>query len=505
MLSNFFTFSRFTLFVALCISSIAAWYSVLGLATIFSGARIPIIVMGAILEIAKITTTVWLHHYWDRASWSIKAYLTGAVIALAFLTSMGIFGLLSKAHSDTGLISGEVQSQLALFDEKIRTQRDNIDVARKALQQMDAQVDARLARGDTEAGAERAVQIRRQQAPERARLQREIAGAQRAIAKLNEERAPIAAQNRKVEAEVGPIKYIAALIYGDNPDQNLLERAVRWVTILIVIVFDPLAIVLILAANNSLRWEREDRKKPQPDDQAEADHDHDHSVAETPNFTQGEYIINYSSGPFTISPNTDRETNEPAPATDAWPTEWQEPEPLCDTKQPEAEPDEVTTVDTSPVAEAEAAPPVPTVEQQPEPVIRDEIETTGVTALAEMHHPNDGYVTYQGKVINVQALKQLRPDLVMSANSPVNEISFGSQFPARARSGDIYIRVDQNPHRVFKFNNVKWIELDRNQNTTYLQNIEYVQYLISKIYTGEIDIQALTEVEQEEIKAHLNK
>lgn len=503
MFGNFFTFSRFTLFVALCISSIAAWYSVLGLATIFSGAKIPIIVMGAILEIAKITTTVWLHRYWDRASWGVKTYLTSAVVALAFLTSMGIFGLLSKAHSDTGLVSGEVQSQLALFDEKIKTQRDNIDVARRALQQMDAQVDARLARGDTEAGAERAVQIRRQQAPERARLQREIAEAQKVIARLNEERAPIAAQNRKVEAEVGPIKYIAALIYGDNPDQNLLERAVRWVTILIVIVFDPLAIMLILAANNSLRWEREDRKKPQPVD-------HDCTEPELPaappsNFTQGEYIVNYSTGPFTINPNQAREVNEPAPdpAPPVWPTEWQDPEPLRDIKQPEAEPEPVTTPEAEPVAEPE--PQTNVVEQQSEPVVHDEIETTGVTTLAEIHHPNDGYVTYQGKVINVQALKHLRPDLVMSASSPVNEILFGSQFPNQARSGDIYIRVDQNPHRVFKFNNVKWIELDRNQNTTYLQNAEYVQYLISKIYTGEIDIQSLTEVEQEEIKAHLNK
>ena len=74
--------------------------------------------------------------------------------------------------------------------------------------------------------------------------------------KLNEERAPIAAENRKVEAEVGPIKYVAALIYGDNPDSNLLERAVRWVIILLVIVFDPLAIALVLAANSSKEWDK---------------------------------------------------------------------------------------------------------------------------------------------------------------------------------------------------------------------------------------------------------
>ena len=108
---------------------------------------------------------------------------------------------------------------------------------------------------------ERAVQIRRQQAKERSALQKEISDAQNRIAQLNEERAPIAAENRKVEAEVGPIKYIAALIYGDNPDGNLLERAVRWVIILIVFVFDPLALTLVLAAQSSFEWMDEDEVK----------------------------------------------------------------------------------------------------------------------------------------------------------------------------------------------------------------------------------------------------
>lgn len=494
MFSKFFTFSRFTLFVALCISSIAAWYSVLGLATIFSGAKIPIIVMGSILEIAKITTTVWLHHYWERASWAIRAYLTSAVIALALLTSMGIFGLLSKAHSDSGLISGDVQSQLALFDEKIRTQRDNIEVARKALQQMDSQVDARLARGDTEAGAERAVQIRRQQAPERTRLQREIADAQKVISKLNEERAPVAAQNRKVEAEVGPIKYIAALIYGDNPDQNLLERAVRWVTILIVIVFDPLAIILILAANNSLRWEREEAAAAAQDPAEPPEHT---PVQPDPEFKQQDYVVNYSFGPITITqpeppaePAVDIPEPESTPPADAWPTQWHESEPLQ--HETPAEPVEP--------AQPEKVADLPEPAPAPEP---EAIDTLGVTTQAELFHPADGYVTYQGKTISVNALKEIRPDLVLNARAPQNEILFGTQFPTSARNGDIYIRVDQMPHRVFKFNNVKWLELDRETNTTYLQNSAYIQYIIGKIHTGEIDPETLTDAEQDEIKAHL--
>jgi hypothetical protein len=253
-------FSRFVLFVALCISGIAAWYSVAGLTAIFAGALIPIIMMGGILEIAKITTTVWLHKYWDRSKWAIKTYLTVAVIALAFLTSMGIFGFLSKSHIDQGISTGDVASKIAIYDEKIKTEKDNIDANKQALRQLDAQVDQILSRSDTESGAARSASLRRAQQKERSLLLSEIQASQTRVQKLNEERAPIAAEVRKVEAEVGPIKYIAALIYGDNADQNMLERAVRWVIILIVSVFDPLAIILILAANNSMKWEDDEKK-----------------------------------------------------------------------------------------------------------------------------------------------------------------------------------------------------------------------------------------------------
>ena len=127
---------------------------------------------------------------------------------------------------------------------------------------MDAQVDEKLSRTTDDRGAERAVQIRRNQSKERTTLQKEISTAQKKISSLQEQRAPIASQARKVEAEVGPIKYIAALIYGDNPDANLLEKAVRWVIILIVLVFDPLALVLILAADQTFEWHRPKKKLP---------------------------------------------------------------------------------------------------------------------------------------------------------------------------------------------------------------------------------------------------
>ena len=240
-----------TLVTGLLISAVAIFYSVAGLISIFSAAPIAIIIMGTVLEGAKLVATVWLKQNWNNSPKFLKSYLLVAVIVLMLITSMGIFGFLSKAHSDQTLVSGDVQAKIAVYDEKIKTERENIDAARKALTQMDAQVNERLSRSADDKGAERAVQIRRQQQAERTRLQNDISRSQGVIAKLNEERAPIAAEVRKVEAEVGPIKYIASFIYGENPDANLLEKAVTWVIILIVVVFDPLAVMLLLASQYS--------------------------------------------------------------------------------------------------------------------------------------------------------------------------------------------------------------------------------------------------------------
>ena len=251
-----------TLISGLAISAVAIYYSVQGLAAIFAAAVIPIVVMGTILEVSKLVAAWWLKANWHRAPFLLKSYLLIAVVVLMLITSMGIFGFLSKAHTDQAVPAGDVVSQVALYDEKIKTQRDNIETARKALLQMDAQVDQLLGRSADERGAERAVQVRRNQARERARLQSEIAVAQTEIAKLNEQKAPIAGQLRALEAEVGPIKYIAALIYGDNPDSNVLEKAVTWVIIVIVFVFDPLAVLLLLASQLSFQWYRQERDLP---------------------------------------------------------------------------------------------------------------------------------------------------------------------------------------------------------------------------------------------------
>lgn len=238
---------------ALSLSAIAAFYSIAGLTAIFAAAVVPIIVMGGILEVSKLVVASWLYRNWNEVPTMFKSYFTVAVVILMMITSMGIFGFLSKAHLDQAVPAGDISAQVQILDDKIKTQRDNIDAARKALSQMDAQLDQKLTRSTDEKGADKAIQIRRSQQGERKKLQNEISDAQKVIVKLQEERAPVASQARKIEAEVGPIKYIAALIYGDTLDQNMLEKAVRWVIIMIVLVFDPLAVLMLVAVNWSLK------------------------------------------------------------------------------------------------------------------------------------------------------------------------------------------------------------------------------------------------------------
>ena len=241
-----------TLLSGLAISAVAVYYSVSGLTAIFSAAVVPIIVMGVTLEISKLVATVWLKQNWAIAPTAVKGYLIAAIVVLMLITSMGIFGFLSKAHSDQSLVSGDVAARIAVYDEKIKTERENIETNRKALKQMDTAVDQLMERSNDEQGASRAVRLRHTQAEERSRLLSEISESQKHISLLNDERAPIAAESRKVESEVGPIRYIAAFVYG-NTDPSILERAVTWVILILILVFDPLAVILLLASQYSFQ------------------------------------------------------------------------------------------------------------------------------------------------------------------------------------------------------------------------------------------------------------
>ena len=539
MFKKIINLSNLTLLVALALSAIAAYYSIIGLTAIFAAAVIPIIIMGSILEIAKITATVWLRRYWNKAGLIIKLYLVPAIISLAVITSMGIFGFLSKAHMDQNIPTGDIAAKVALLDEKVKTQRDNIKSAREALAQMDTQVNNVMNKGDTERSAERSVQIRRQQATERGKLQKEIEIANIAIGKLNEEKAPIASQLRKVEAEVGPVKYIAALIYGDNPDQNLLESAVRWVIILLVIVFDPLAIALVLAANQSKDWDEETDEIKKIDTFFNNGKKISQHLDENEKVVEDESILQkhpYLTKKFENFKNLNPIVAPPSYEADDGPLSGSQIDQLKKTVEPQLsfvqgdynvshptlknwnidanilppkeEYKEVTEFEgiKDPITkEWEQTGPEYTVQI---PINPTKIETEGVTVIPEYYISGD-YAVYQGKNMHVNVLKDLRPDLFkltadLTTTPGIITTKFGTSFPKIANRGDIFVRVDALPNLVFKFNGSSWIAVNKNQSDTYLFNQEYIKYLIEKIDCGEYDIDLLSEHEKLQIEEYLS-
>ena len=245
-------FGILTLLVGLAISGVAAWYSIVGLMAIFAAAKIPIAIMGAVLEVGKLLTASWLYQFWDKTNTLLKSYFTVAVVVLMFITSMGIFGFLSKAHMDQTLTVGDNSLLIERIDRKIDREKVKITDAETVVAQLDKTVQV-LIDYDRIRGPSGAIAVRESQNDERASLSNIIDQAYSKIDTLSVEKLELDKEQLELEAEVGPIKYIAAFIYGDELDKTLLERAVRWIIITIIFVFDPLAVLLIVAANMTFK------------------------------------------------------------------------------------------------------------------------------------------------------------------------------------------------------------------------------------------------------------
>jgi len=468
--------SLITLAVALSLSVIAAYYSIAGLAAIFAAAVIPIMIMGSILELAKVVVTIWLHEYWVRARWLMKLYLVSAVIMLMLITSMGIFGFLSKAHSDQSLVSGDSQAKVLIFDEKIRTSKENIDANRRALKQMDESVDQVMGRSADEKGAEKAVQIRRSQAKERARLIAEIDTEQKTVAKLNEEAAPLRAEFRKIEAEVGPIKYIAALIYGDNPDANILERAVRWVIILLVCVFDPLAIMMLLAATESLRWAREGgasrKSEPEPPAYEPDDGPIDPEVLDQ----------------LRARAQQDLPTGELVSRQELFPADPHPPGWMF-------EPD-------SPPAPQEAAVEVTQPESDDDDTDEESPELKAAMTQWKSENPGDT-LKHQRRLFDAGQIDELPWIKFLPSHEPTS--GFGTHLPDTAVKGDSYVLTTTIPNVLYKFNGAGWIKVDNSIKDQYTYDIAYIDHLIVQIEKGLYDPELLSDSERDQIEQRIQQ
>lgn len=383
------------LLTGLTISAVAIYYSVVGLTAIFAAAALPIIVMGTTLEVAKLVCASWLKANWERVPLLMKTYMTVAVVVLMAITSMGIFGFLSKAHMDQTLVSGDVQSKLAIYDQKIQTAKENIEADRKQLKQMDEAVDQVMARSKDEKGANNANNIRRSQQRDRGALAKNIEANQKLIASLNDEAAPIRAEIRKVEAEVGPIKYIAAFVYGDNPDANILEKAVTWVIIIIVSVFDPLAVIMLLAAQMTFQWYRRQE-----------------TVEEAP--------------PVVEDTSKEAEPVAPAVVPFKFVDNGEHPKDNYGYEEPVVEYKVVEDADEEPIESA-----------------TDKLEDSALNEWNKMIEEAEAAVAAE-RDLAAQEAKKYHPNQ-------------GVDFPENPYEGQTFTRVDFEPHRDFVYNGNAWV------------------------------------------------
>ena len=247
---------------AIALSIVAAYYSVIGLAQIFPGSYWPIIIMGSVLEVSKLVTVSWLYNNWNVSVRMMRYYFLVAVILLMAITSMGIFGYLSKAHIEHSTSLAPLLEKEFIYEEKIKTLKETIENNRKNLSQLDAAVDQIMVRSADEKGAERSNQIRKAQQKERTRITDEIDGSQKTIQKIIEEKSPVSLEIRKAESDFGPIKYVAEVVYGTH-DRDIIDKAVRLVIFIIIIVFDPLAILLLIAANQTYQSIKKAKEEPE--------------------------------------------------------------------------------------------------------------------------------------------------------------------------------------------------------------------------------------------------
>jgi len=569
--------------VALCLSAVAAFYSIIGLTAIFAASVIPVVIMGTILEVAKLVITVWLHEYWPQVKWAMRMYLIPSVVVLMFITSMGIFGFLSKAHIEQVGAGQENAAQLQRIDVELRRQTEIVEKAEvrsRALEttgtgadanvnsQINAEqqrIDAALARVQPaideqnkiidsqtkiyqdqiakidqqtaqlqqfidakeinkaqalvgtavdgnwgpgtaaavrnwqaarareraeavakleqannnptiQAAREEIARVRRTvetQVTESNRLidrlrnqlgkgdtasvetlvneqQDRIKSANTEIESLTKKKYELQAEYRKLEVEVGPIKYIAELVYGESTDTNLLEKAVRWVIILIVAVFDPLAVMMLLAATESMAWIRQ--RSPR-------------------NKNKLDYTAASADTPSTVS--------------------W-------------------TKFYSQPIS--------PAVNQQP---ITDTLEKKTDISLDDDDDPNEpasvkdakknwkadhpGHtLKEQKRLLATGAIDKLPwEEYLVPLVEADNDVRFGNQWPENISKGTMFLNTAYYPNKLFKYNGSKWIEVDKNLSDGYVYNDAYINYLMDKISTGEYDVDMLSNAERTQIETRL--
>jgi len=254
-------FALLTLLTALSLATVAGWFSIVGFMAIYAGAPMYALIMGVVTEVAKLVTASWLYRNWEYSDWKLKIPLLYFTAALMVATSIGVFGFLSKAHLEQSSGTLDNSSRIETLNYQIQREKNTIADNEKVTAQLDATVNSMLGKDR----ADRALSVRRSQATSRNQLRADSEAAQKRIDTLSEEKFKLESEVRKMELEVGPIRYIAELFYGveENTSKNI-EAAVRIFTLLLVSTLDPLAVILLIAANHTLLRLRNEKNKTNP-------------------------------------------------------------------------------------------------------------------------------------------------------------------------------------------------------------------------------------------------
>ena len=248
-------FGLLTLLVALAISTVAAYYSIVGLMAIFAGATTAIAIMGVVLEIGKLVCASWTFQNWKTSPFTIRSYFIVAVIVLMLITSLGIFGFLSRAHIQQSSPTGLLVERIERIDLKVNQRQIQIDRYQGRLDTLDQALQRYIELGAISKGLRKIGEMDN----ETALLKIKIEGLEGEIDSLSDEKYELKTELNLAEVEVGPIRYVASMLY-DDVSESQLEEAVRWIIVLLIFVFDPLAVVLVIAANISLRDYRREKK-----------------------------------------------------------------------------------------------------------------------------------------------------------------------------------------------------------------------------------------------------
>jgi hypothetical protein len=459
-------FGIVTLLTALSMATVAAVFAIYGIMAIFAGMPLFALVMGAVIELGKVVGVSWLYRNWGEPT-KIKYAMTPLVLIAMLLTSLGIFGLLSKAHLEQTSPVLNNQLQIERIEQQISRELSKITDSDNIITQLDQSVQV-LINFDRVRGPDGALAVREAQAPQRDILRQVISDAQDEIDHLEDRKLELSQELRSVELEVGPIKYIAELIYGEETTE--IDQAVRFVIIAFIFVFDPMAVLLLMAANFTFDQRRLNKTlnstavTPLVEARTESDIKTTNPELHSPKVTEPERVIETLSVFENIPEPKHSETS-----TDSVPSSV----------------DDAANVIAESYAKKKTK----------------EIETSGVTPATDL---GNGYVEYDNHLYHRAALKEIKPELFLQVDDPnMPEVSFGTKFPGIAKNKNIFVRVDVIPNRVFKFNNGKWIEINKDLSTTYLYNEEYIKYLVEKINQGEYDVDLLSEKEKIQLEEYL--